>query len=526
MDNFIKSHRENGFTASYVADLGNNTFKNPILHTDFSDPDVIKVDDNFYMVASSFSNLPGLPILHSKDLVNWETVNYAIKDRLPFEKYDKPNYGHGVWAPSIRYNDGYFYIYFGMPDEGIFVTRTKDILGEFEPLVCIKEGRGYIDTCPFWDDDGSAYLVHGFAKSRIGFKSVLAIQKMSYDGLSLLDEFRIVFDGNENFETIEGPKLYKRDGFYYILAPALGVTNGVQVALKSNNIYGPYEPKIVLEQGTSITNGPHQGGLVSIEDKDYFIHFQDKGAYGRIPHLQPVNWIDGFPMMGEYNKELDVYQPVLNGEIPVLNQEKLADVYSDDFRNSFNNTFQWNANINQDNFSLENYDFLRLFAKNAYDKTHSIMMASNLLTQKFPDNNFCVTTKFCLNLQKNGDKCGFGILGDEYSSLEIYKTKNGYSLSHIFGSYKSETKELSEYPLFTKEFKQDYIYLRISIKEIENQAVCTFSYSLDSENFNELSNTHIATTSMWVGAKTFVYCLSDYENQNDSYVDIDYIVFH
>lgn len=525
MDNFIKKYRENGFPFSYNATIDDNMYKNPIIHTDFSDPDVIKVGDDYFMTASSFNNVPALPILHSKDLVNWKTINYAVKDALPFEKYDLPRYGEGVWAPSIRYNDGYFYIYFGMPDEGIFVARTKDIYKDFEPLVCIKEGKGYIDVCPFWDDDGKAYIVHGFAKSRIGFKSVLAIQEMSYDGLSLLDNFRIIFDGNEKFQTIEGPKLYKRDNLYYILAPALGVTYGVQLALKSENIFGPYEPKIVLEQGSTDINGPHQGGLVSKDEKDYFIHFQDKGAYGRIPHLQPVEFIDGYPMMGEYNKDLNVNQPVITHEMPIRGQEVCSDIYSDDFREStYNNTFQWNANIDKDNFYMHD-DYLRLFANKKYDSTHSIMKASNLLTQKFPDSNFTVTTKFVLNLKNIGDTSGFGILSDDYSTISVTKTHNGYVLSHNFGLFIEKQNEASEYSLSSTEFTQNEIYLRIKVTEIDKKAVCSFFYSLDSENFIELKNTHIATTATWVGAKTFVYALSDFKNDKESYVDIDYIVF-
>lgn len=526
MDKFIDEFRNNNFNFSYNADNLNETYKNPIIHTDFSDPDVICVNGEYYMTASSFTNLPGLPILHSKDLVNWKTINYAIKDNLPFEKYNTVHYGHGVWAPSICYHNGYFYIYFGMPDEGIFVTRTNDIYGEFEPLTCIKSGRGYIDTCPFWDDDGEAYLVHGFANSRIGFKSVLAINKMAPDGMSLTNEFRIVFDGNGKYPTIEGPKLYKKDGYYYILAPALGVTYGVQVALRAKNIYGPYEDKIVLEQGDTSINGPHQGGLVSVGNKDYFIHFQDKGAYGRIPHMQPVTWVDGYPMMGEYNKDKDLYQPVLEYKKPIENKEVISDIYSDDFKNSFNNTFQWNCNTNSENFSLDKYDYLRLFAKKAYDNTHSLLKSSNLLTQKFPNDNFNVTTKFDLNLQKNGDKCGFGILSNEYSSIQITKTKNGYCINHIFGEYDKISESVLEYSLCAIETIETTIYLRINISNVDNNALCKFYYSFNSLDFIELHNTHIATTCTWVGAKTFTYALSDFSENYNSYVDIDYIVFH
>ncbi len=523
MDKFIKKYRSEGFPFVYNADNFDNTFTNPIIHTDFSDPDVICVDGNYYMTASSFSNLPGLPILHSKDLVNWVTINYAIKTELPFEKYNRPRYGEGVWAPALRYHNGMYYIYFGMPDEGIFVAYSKDIYGEFK-LKQLKDGRGYIDTCPFWDDNGDAYLVFGFAKSRIGFKSVLAINKMSNDGLELEDEFRIIYDGNEKYPTLEGPKMYKKNDLYYILAPALGVTYGVQVAFRSENVYGPYEDKVVLEQGDTATNGPHQGGLVSVGDKDYFIHFQDKYAYGRIPHLQPVEWIDGWPMMGEHNKSKDLYQPVMTHQKPIETTNQVSDIYSDDFKSFMNKTFQWNCNVDETNYSFERKDYLRLFAKKAYDSTHSVVLANNLLTQKFPNTNFTATTKYELKFDKLGEKCGFGILSDSYSSIEICKTKNGYVLGHLLGQLIPDTLEASEYTIETEGFTDKIVYLRISVNEINGDAVCTFSYSFDSINFTEFTNKHIATTSKWVGAKTFMYALSDYSN-TESYIDIDYIVF-
>jgi len=138
----------------WIPDLENGNYKNPIIYADYSDPDIIKVGDEFFMTASSFNCVPALPILHSKDLVNWEIINYAIK-RLPDKAFDLPQHGCGVWAPSIRYHDGYFYIFHGDPDRGIYMVRTNDIYGEWEPPVLKKEAKGWIDPCPLWDDDGS-----------------------------------------------------------------------------------------------------------------------------------------------------------------------------------------------------------------------------------------------------------------------------------------------------------------------------------------------------------------------------------
>jgi beta-xylosidase len=202
----------------WLADLGNGNYRNPILYADYSDPDAIRVGEDYFMVASSFSNSPALPILHSKDLVNWKVVNYCLK-HIPEFRYNNPLHGCGVWAPSIRYHEGTYYVCFPMPDEGIYMTTTKDPFGEWSEPVNIRPGAGWIDPCPFWDDDGNAYLVAGVAKSRIGYKSVLHIVRMRPDGMGIFGDEVKIFDGNENDQiTIEGPKMYKRNGYYYIFA--------------------------------------------------------------------------------------------------------------------------------------------------------------------------------------------------------------------------------------------------------------------------------------------------------------------
>lgn len=310
--------------AVWQPDQDDGTYRNPILYADYSDPDMIRVGEDFFMVASSFAMSPCLPVLHSKDLVNWKIVNHVFRT-FPDSSYDLPRHGDGVWAPSIRYHDGYVWVFFGAPDEGIYMSKTKDPFGEWSPLHLVKKVKGWIDPCPFWDDDGKAYLVHAFARSRIGFKHILQVCEMKPDGTELLTEGTYIFDGTENHPTIEGPKIYKRDGYYYIFAPAGGVPTGWQSILRSKNIYGPYEDKIVLAQGNSPTNGPHQGAWVELEnDEHWFIHFQDKGPYGRITHLQPMTWTDdGWPQMG-INQTVDgVGEPVLQWKKPSCSAEKI-----------------------------------------------------------------------------------------------------------------------------------------------------------------------------------------------------------
>lgn len=285
----------------WIPDNGDSTFTNPVIYADYSDPDVIRVGDTYYMTASSFNYCPGLPILVSKDLVNWKLVNYATKNITDntVNNYDIPQHSRGIWAPSIRYNNGTFYIFYGMPDEGYYVVETKDPYGEWSEPYLLMRGKGYIDPCPIWDGD-KAYVVHGYAKSRIGFKSFLGIFEMSPDCKSVIGEDKILYDGLATNHTIEGPKTYKIGEYFYILAPAGGVKKGWQTALRSKSIYGPFEEAYVLAKGDTIVNGPHQGSLVDdAEGNLWFVHFQDRGLYGRLTHVQPTRMVDGWPVMGE-----------------------------------------------------------------------------------------------------------------------------------------------------------------------------------------------------------------------------------
>jgi beta-xylosidase len=274
----------------WVADRGDGTYRNPVLYADYSDPDACRVGDDFYMTSSSFNCLPGLQILHSKDLVNWTIIGAAVPNYLPpVETPERPEHGNRVWAPSIRFHNGEFYIFWGDPDFGAYMVKAKDPKGPWTEPVLVKPGKGIIDTCPLWDDDGKVYMVHAFAGSRAGLKSVIAVCELNEEASKAITPSRIIFDGHEEHQTCEGPKFYKRGEYYYIFHPAGGVPTGWQVVQRSKNVYGPYEWKTVMAQGKSSVNGPHQGAWVDTPTgEDWFLHFQDVGAYGRLVHLSSV----------------------------------------------------------------------------------------------------------------------------------------------------------------------------------------------------------------------------------------------
>ena len=277
-------------------DLGNGKYKNPIIDADYSDPDVCRVGDDYYMTSSSFNCIPALQILHSKDLVNWTFVGCAAERLKPEEVFRTPQHGNAVWAPSIRFHEGIFYVCYGDPDRGIYMikSKTSDPSGPWEEPILVYETVGSIDPCPFWDEDGRAYIAHGYAGSRAGVKSILGMIEMTPDGTRCIGQDRVIYDGHIGNETIEGAKMYKRNGYYYIFSPAGGVATGWQVVLRSKNVWGPYEAKTVMAQGNSDVNGPHQGAWIDTPDgqEHWFVHFQDKGAYGRVVHLQPMKWLE------------------------------------------------------------------------------------------------------------------------------------------------------------------------------------------------------------------------------------------
>ncbi len=420
---------------TWVADLGNGKYKNPVIHADYSDPDAIRVGDNFYMVSSSFDAVPGLPILHSKDLVNWRIIGHALNRQPPFEHFAKTQHGNGVWAPAIRFHNGEFYIYYPDPDFGIYLTKSKNAAGPWSDPILIEGGKGLIDPCPLWDEDGKVYLVHAYAGSRAGIKSIIVVKRMNSSGTKVIDEGKLVYDGHELDPTIEGPKFYKRNGYYYIFAPGGGVSTGWQTVLRSKNIYGPYERKVVMDQGKSPINGPHQGAWINTASgEDWFLHFQDKGAYGRVVHLQPMKWINNWPVIGIDADGDGIGEPVLVHSKPsiAVKAPTTTPAESDEFGNSnLGLQWQWQANpVATWSFLNPSRGVLRLYSVKTPDSAKNLWDVPNLLMQKFPAAEFLVTTKliFSPNAKLENEKTGLIVAGLSYANIALKSKKDGIYL--------------------------------------------------------------------------------------------------
>lgn len=511
-------------------DLGNGMYKNPVINADYSDPDVVCVGDDYYMTASSFNCIPGLPILHSKDLVNWELIGHAVTKLQPESDFNNPSHGNGVWAPCISYHNGEFYIYWGDPDYGIFMVKTKNPAGKWEDPVCVIPGKGIIDTSPLWDEDGRVYLVNGWANSRNRFASVITVRELNAEGTKPISDPVIVFDGNgtEN-RTCEGPKFYKRDGWYWIMFPAGGVPTGFQMAIRSKSPYGPYEAKKVLAQGKSSINGPHQGAWIHTKyGEDWFMHFQDKGAYGRVVHLQPVTWKDNWPVMGKVPSKGYCGEPYETYKMPkAASHVNVNPVESDEFNSpKLGLQWQWHANYQQQFGMPTSMGVMRIYT---HKSNQTIWNTPNLLLQKTPADNFTATAKLQLTAKDQNQMGGIIMMGLDYSALVVKRVGNEFKLQQItcHKADRKGTEEVKEIATLkpTSVDKVDYqpaihesLYLRMVVRNGKMQ----FFFSKDGKKYEKVGDEFTMREGKWIGAKIGMLAKEPEGKTNRGWIDVDW----
>lgn len=518
----------------WVSDEGNGMYRNPVLHADYSDPDVCAVGEDYFLTASSFNCTPGLPILHSKDLVNWKIVNYALKKVEPVEYYNEARHGKGVWAPSIRFHEGVFYIYWGDPDFGIFMVKTRDPYGEWDAPVLVKAGKGMIDPCPLWDDDGRVYLAHAWAGSRAKFNSVLTVCELNKEGTKVISDPVLVFDGNDGVNhTIEGAKFYKRNGFYYLFAPAGGVVSGWQLVMRSKDVYGPYEARIVMAQGKTDINGPHQGGWVDTPaGESWFLHFQDKGAYGRVLHLNPMKWVNDWPVIGVDKDGDGCGDPVSRYRKPKTDKTYPIEtpVESDEFdTRKLGLQWEWHANY-QDVFGFTtNMGYARIYGHELSPHFKNFWEVPNLLMQKFPAEEFTATAKLKVSAKDDGQLSGLIIMGWDYSWIGVEKQGEKFLLKQAVckdaeqGNLEqvstlavlepSRKFEAGLFPNYERE-----ICIRV---HVDKGAYCRFSYSLDGKKFTEAGTLFKARQGKWIGAKVGMFSVTPHGKER-GWLDVDW----
>lgn len=513
-------------------DNGDGTYTNPVINADYSDPDVVAVGADYYLTASSFNCMPGLPILHSRDLVNWEIIGHALRSQFPDSVATQ--HGMGVYAPSIRHHDGYFYIYWGDPDRGVFMVRAADPAGPWSDPLMVIEGKGYIDTTPLWDDDGRCYLVNGWANSRIGFNGVLTVRELSADGTRPIGDPCIVFDGDATRNvTTEGPKFYKRDGWYWILCPAGGVAGGWQLAMRSRSPYGPYEWRRVLQRGTTAVNGPHQGGWVhTVYGEDWFVHFQDKGPYGRVCHLQPVDWSSGWPVMGRGG------EPVLTHRKPKSDSKVVVNpAESDEFDSPrLGPQWQWQADYDDSFGQTTGMGFYRLFTFNLprLGSVANLWLVPNMLLQKTPADEFTATARisdFCS--RNNGQYMGLICMSAQYSSVGLMRTDSGFELQVRHNPRARNLRAADSVTVVATlaptakgtprkgrpaEMHIGDVYLRMTVRARR----VSYAYSTDGRHWHRAGGEYAMGKGRWIGSKIGFFAADPNGSGRKGFVDIDW----
>lgn len=502
-------------------DNTDGTYSNPIIFADYSDPDVCKVGDDFYMTSSSFNCVPALPILHSTDLVNWTIINHAVK-RFPDEYYNTVQHGNGVWAPSIRFHDRWFYIYWGDPDRGIYMVKTQNPKASWSAPVLVKKAYGNIDPCPLWDEDGKVYLVHAFANSRAGVSDILQVQELTPDGSGVTRNRKVVFNGYPENHTLEGPKFYKRNGYYYIFAPAGGVAGGWQLALRSRDPFGPYEARTVLAQGDTEINGPHQGGYVELDNGEgWFVHFQEKQPYGRIIHLQPVRWENDWPVMGEDANHDGTGEPMLTHKKPSVKVKSTTanPQESDEFEEtSLGLQWQWQANPYEHWYSLtESKGNLRLKSIYTPGTNNSLWMVPNLLLQKLPAPSFSASTKMNVQNLNEGEQAGLMVMGMDYAALSVSRNSNGFHLN--FGTCENAFGGKNEKTEISQSIKDPWIWMKVTMQE---GGLCQFSFSENGTDYQDIGEPFQAVEGRWIGAKVGLFAHRNSETGLGGSADFDW----
>jgi xylan 1,4-beta-xylosidase len=485
------------------SDNGNGTFTNPAIFVDYPDPDIIRVGEDFYMVSSSFTDAPGVPVCHSKDLVNWKVIGHAY-DRLParnpgYSMADgKTIYRGGSWAPSIRHHRGIFYICFNTPAEGFFMCTSPRPEGPYE--MTWFGGVELYDPGLFFDEDGRVYVVHG--------ANDIFLTELAADAMSVKSKSIFLYATNYG-NPLEGSHVYRRGGYYYICNTCRGY-NGIQVVYRSKNLLGPYESRLISADDLNYSGaGLHQGGFIDLANGEtWFCLFQDRDYVGRVPVLLPVTWVDGWPMLGDPK---NFWRPQVTCPKPVPGTEELSiPEGSDDFDGqAIGHQWHWNHNPDESRWSLaDRPGWLRLAAGPAT----GLMNARNTLTQKIVGHGCTGTVKLDIAALRTGDQAGVCILGFPHAYIAVERLAGGHRLVMVNDAALVAAADIK---------LDKIIYLRA---QADREGLGKFSYSLDDKEYTPLGNDLVMQFSVksFLGNKFGIFCFNAIPGSACGHADFDF----
>jgi beta-xylosidase len=490
-------------------DQGDGTFVNPVLPGDYSDLDAIRVKDDFYAISSTFQYSPGVVILHSKDLVSWTILGHAVKDLTqiaPEHNWDKMDrYGRGVWAGAIRFHNDKFYIYFGTPDEGYFMTSATNPAGPWEPLRAVLKAKGWDDCCPFWDDDGQGYLIG----SNFAGNYAIHLFKLSADGASLVPGFDKIIHQSKGSEA---NKLYKIDGFYYHYYSDVKPEGRVIMMERSKSLDGPWESRQLNHVSKAIDKEPNQGGLIQLAGGQWwFITHQGTGDWeGRAMVLLPITWIDGRPIIGKPGDD-GIGNMVWSGPKPIADIPATVPQASDEFDSAvLSPQWEWNYQPRAEKWSLtERPGFLRLHAFRPL-KPGDLLKAGNTLTQRAlrTDANEA-TIKMDISNMTDGQQAGLCHLAKAWSTIGISQV----------GDARTITMNDSGEVVGSAPISATTVWLRTNW---DFDGSSQYSFSTDGNAFTPIGPAYKLTWSYYRGDRLGIYCYND--KADAGFVDVDW--FH
>lgn len=510
---------QNHDTNLFSSDNGDGTYTNPILRADYPDTDIIRVKEDYYMISSSFACMPGIPICHSKDLINWKIIGHAY-DSLTFlpsysMEHENTAYGRACWAPTIRYHSGWFYIGVNLKADRFIMCKSRRPEGPYEMHVFNEE---LYDPGLFIDDDGKKYITHGMNEIRI--------TRLNDEGTGIMtpgDKGTVILQAPEKYRLyFEGCHTYKRNGWYYIFNPAQGY-NGVQMVSRSRNLYGPYETRLLIDDDVNYARaGVHQGGYVdTAEGESWAFTFQDRDYMGRDVMLYPMRWVDDWPVVGldpdstritpELQKRIGRIRPgkgVVTYRKPAVKarQEICFPQESDEFdARTLKPVWEFSHVPISQKWSLtERPGHLRIYASPA----KGYEWARNSLTQKAVMPASTGTVKLDVRGLALNDFAGNGIMGSVMLQQGVRRTTNGLLLEI------HQSKHVDNQIINQKILPSDitYIWLR---SDITKRGTVLFSYSLDGKKYKRFGNETVSGFWRFLGIR-HALCCYNHTTMNDS----------